>query len=76
MELDISDLRKQKRPLWMSELDLEANADMLGGGGDLYTDRLPLDWPRGGGEESADLSEEELTQFLLEGRSVGEDYPS
>ena len=40
-ELNISELRKQKRPLWMSDLGIDNYADILGGGGDIYTDRLP-----------------------------------
>ena len=48
-------------------------ADVLGGGGDLYTDRLAVDWDRFAGEEAEDL--EELT-ILFEGRGVAEDYIS
>ena len=40
-ELNITELRKQKRPLWMSDLGIDNYADILGGGGDIYTDRLP-----------------------------------
>ena len=36
-ELNITELRRQKRPLWMSDLDIENYADFLGGGGDIYT---------------------------------------
>ncbi len=35
-ELNITELRKQKRPLWMSDLGIDNYADILGGGGDIY----------------------------------------
>ena len=54
VELDITALRQQGRPLWMSPLGIESYADMLGGGGDLYVDRLPLEWARSTGEEMED----------------------
>ena len=73
MEFNIEELRKERRPLWMTGFGFESAADMLGGGGDLYTDRLAVDFDRFAGEEAADL--EELTT-LLEGRGVAEDYIS
>jgi hypothetical protein len=75
MEINISELRKQRRPLWMSEIDEESSADILGGGGDLYSDRLPAEWARDTGEEIT-LTEAELTRLLLEGKGVEEDYVS
>ncbi len=57
----------------MSELDEEATAGILGGGGDLYTDRLPTDWAIINGEE---LAEDIDAQELLEGREVQEDFIS
>jgi len=42
MEFNIEELRKERRPLWMTSLGLESPADMLGGGGDIHTDRLAL----------------------------------
>lgn len=72
MEFNITELREKGRPLWMTELDEESYANLLGGGGDIHTDRLPVDWPRFTGEET--LTEEEVTAF--EGIYVGEDYES
>ncbi len=46
MELNISELRKARRPLWMTNIEAETFADILGGGGDIYTDRLAIDWDR------------------------------
>lgn len=51
MELNISELRKARRPLWMTSFGIESFADMLGGGGDLRFDRLDVDWGRSGGVE-------------------------
>ncbi len=72
MEINISELRRQKRPLWMTELDEESVADMLGGGGDIHLDRLTLDWARDGGAEV----EDESARILLEGSAAEEDYIS
>jgi len=72
MELNINELREKRRPLWMTELDEESYANLLGGGGDIYKDRLPVDWPRSTGEET--LTDEEVAAF--EGRFVAEDYVS
>ena len=58
--LDISELKRQKRPLFMTELGLESYADMLGGGGDVWSDRLPIEWARVTGEE---MTEEEALEF-------------
>ncbi|SPF33777.1 hypothetical protein SBDP1_1160009 [Syntrophobacter sp. SbD1] len=55
-ELNITELRRQKRPLWMSDLGIENYADFLGGGGDVYMDRLPPAFPR---FEGMELSKEE-----------------
>jgi hypothetical protein len=73
MEFNIEELRKERRPLWMTSLGLESTADMLGGGGDIRTDRLAVNWDRSIGEESEDLEE---AKILLEGRYVAEDYLS
>jgi hypothetical protein len=51
MEFNIEELRKQKRPLWMTGFGVESPADLLGGGGDIHTDRLPVDSARSAGEE-------------------------
>jgi len=72
MELNISELRRQRRPLWMTEFDEECAADILGGGGDVYTDRLSADATSFAGEETSDIEAREL----LEGRYVEEDYIS
>ncbi len=58
VELDITALRQQGRPLWMSPLDIESYADMLGGGGDVYLDRLPPEWARSTGAEIEDGDEQ------------------
>ncbi|MCE5244515.1 MAG: hypothetical protein ABFD98_11605 [Syntrophobacteraceae bacterium] len=60
VSLNISELKKQKRPLFMTELGIDSYADMLGGGGDVWTDRLPTEWPRVTGHE---LTEEEAQHF-------------
>ncbi len=72
MEFNITELREKRRPLWMTELNEESYANLLGGGGDIYKDRLPVDWPRSSGEET--VTEEEIIAF--EGKYVGEDYIS
>lgn len=71
MEVNVSELRKQRRPLWMTDLGVESSADILGGGGDLYSDRLAIDWDRNTGVE---FTEDELTMMYLQGRE--EDYIS
>ncbi|MEM5787859.1 MAG: hypothetical protein AAGU11_11120 [Syntrophobacteraceae bacterium] len=72
MELNISELRKQKRPMWMTELDEECSSDILGGGGDIYTDRLSMDSAGYSGEE---VLAEDL-EALFAGKYVQEDYVS
>lgn len=59
-ELNITELRKQKRPLWMSDLGIDDYADILGGGGDIYSDRLPPAFPR---HEGLELSAEEESEL-------------
>lgn len=51
MEVNISELRKEGRPLWMTYLGEESFAGLLGGGGDIYLDRLSPDWDRFEGVE-------------------------
>ncbi|MGO9688243.1 MAG: hypothetical protein ACLP2X_06790 [Syntrophobacteraceae bacterium] len=65
-ELNITELRRQKRPLWMSDLDIENCADFLGGGGDIYTDRLPPAFARHEGMELTQEEEIELGPIKLE----------
>lgn len=65
-ELNITELRRQKRPLWMSDLDVENYADFLGGGGDIYTDRLPPAFARHEGMELTQEEEIELGPVKLE----------
>ncbi|NSW87753.1 MAG: hypothetical protein HPY84_15680 [Syntrophobacteraceae bacterium] len=60
MEYDISRLREQRRPLWMTDFGIESFADMLGGGGDIYSDRLTLDWARNSGVEAEEEVEERI----------------
>jgi hypothetical protein len=50
-EIDITELRKQGRPLWMTNFEHESYADLLGGGGEIYSDRLQPEWMRDFGEE-------------------------
>jgi hypothetical protein len=38
----------------MTHFGIESFADMLGGGGDLHMDRLPIDWARFTGAEMED----------------------
>jgi len=61
MELNITELRKQRRPLWMSDLDTDDYSDFLGGGGDIYTDRLPPAWERHSGMEFSQEEVQEIT---------------
>ena len=52
MEFNIEELRKQKRPLWMTNLAVESMAEILvGAGGDIRTDRLSIDSDRMTGKE-------------------------
>lgn len=55
--LDMTKLREERRPLWMSPLGIESFADMLGGGGDIYSDRLVPEWSRFNGTELLDDEE-------------------
>lgn len=48
----------------MSNLDMDDYSDFVGGGGDIYTDRLPPAWERHSGLE---LSEEELQEITTIG---------
>jgi hypothetical protein len=64
-ELNITELRKQKRPLWMSDLGIDDYADILGGGGDIYTDRLPPAYARNEGMELSEAEEKELGPVIL-----------
>lgn len=77
MDFNIEELRKQKRPLWMTDLGVETMADFLiGGGGDIRTDRLSVDSDRMTGAEVEKEAVPEEVEFLLAGREVGEDYIS
>jgi len=49
--IDIEQLRKEGRPLWMTPFGHESYADMLGGGGDVWSDRLHPEWNRDFGRE-------------------------
>ncbi|MGA7875514.1 MAG: hypothetical protein WCA08_07600 [Desulfoferrobacter sp.] len=53
-DMKIEELRKQKRPLWMTNFGHESYADMLGGGGDIWFDRLHPEWMRDYGYEEED----------------------
>lgn len=77
MEFNIEELRKEKRPLWMTDLGVETLADsLLGGGGDIFTDRLSVDSDRMTGEEVEKEDDPKDVEPLLAGREVGEDYVS
>ena len=65
-ELNITELRKQKRPLWMSDLGVDNYADIVGGGGDIFTDRLPPAFPRHEGMELTEEEEIEIGPVSLE----------
>ena len=73
MEFNIEELRKERRPLWMTNFGVESVADLPGGGGDIHTDRLAVDWGGSIGEEAEDLEE---ARIVIEGRYVAEDYIS
>ena len=77
MEFNIEELRKQKRPLWMTNLAVESVAEILvGAGGDIRTDRLSIDSDRMTGKEIEKECDPKDVEFLLAGREVGEDYIS
>ena len=65
-ELNITELRKQKRPLWMSDLGVDDYSDILGGGGDIYLDRLPPATFRYEGMELSPEEEKELGPVKLD----------
>jgi hypothetical protein len=63
MEVNITELRSQRRPLWMSHFGFENCADLLGGGGDIWFDRVPPEGQRSPGEGlEGDESPETLEQ--------------
>ena len=71
MELSITELRAQRRPLWMSYFAAENFADLVGGGGEIWFDRLPLRWESGEGHEiEGDVPEEalDLPEEIAQGR--------
>ena len=77
MEFNIEELRKQKRPLWMTNLAVESMGEILiGAGGDIRTDRLSVDSDRMTGKEIEKNCDPKEMEFLLAGREVGEDYIS
>ena len=51
MEINLTELREQRRPLWMTNFGVGSFAEFLGDGGDIHTDRLWPEWERFGGEE-------------------------
>ena len=77
MEFNIEELRKQKRPLWMTNLAVESMGEILvGAGGDIRTDRLSVDSDRMTGKEIEKECDPKEMEFILAGREVGEDYIS
>lgn len=65
MELKIDELRKAGRPLWMTDLGVESMADLVGGGGDIHSDRLAVDWGRELGEEAKEELDPTDIEILL-----------
>jgi hypothetical protein len=55
MEFDITRLREQRRPLWMTNFGIESFAEFVGGGGDYQFDRIPMEWSRYTGVEDETL---------------------
>lgn len=53
MEISIDALRKEGRPLWMTEFAHECYAELVGGGGDVYSDRFYPEWMRDFGAEDS-----------------------
>ncbi len=52
--------------MWMSDLGIDNYADILGGGGDIYTDRLPPAFARYEGMDLTEEEEKELGPVRLE----------
>lgn len=50
-EINITQLRKEGRPLWMTEFGHEADGELLSAGGDIWLDRLHPEWERDFGRE-------------------------
>jgi len=63
MKIDITKLRMERRPLWMTPLGISSFAEMLGDGGDIYMDRLTPDFPRFNGRELMGDEEEEAKRY-------------
>ena len=77
MQFNIGELRKEKRPLWMTDLGVETMAEFLtGGGGDIRTDHLSVDSDRMIGEDVEKEYDPKDVDLVLAGRDVGEDYIS
>ncbi|MFZ0930112.1 MAG: hypothetical protein WAN11_16015 [Syntrophobacteraceae bacterium] len=66
IEINVTELRKQRRPLWMSNFMHDSYADLMGGGGDIYSDRLHPEWERDAGIE---VEEQSRPKFILESES-------
>ena len=73
MELSITELRAQRRPLWMSYLGAENYADLFGGGGDIWFDRLPLQWER---DSDAELMADEREEAPETSKQTAKDKPN
>lgn len=74
--LDVTHLREQGRPMWMSPLGIDHPADMVGGGGDVWTDRLTPEWPRHYGQElTGEESHEQGESSQQKGFSGHEGFP-
>ncbi len=50
-ELNISELRKGERPLWVAHFGHESFADLMGCGGNIHWDSLHAEWLRDYGYE-------------------------
>jgi hypothetical protein len=49
--MNISELRKSGLPLWMTNFGHESLADLVGGGSDIWSDRVHPEWLRDYGYE-------------------------
>lgn len=75
ISVDITKLREEGRPLWMSHLGISSYAEMLGGGGDIYTDRLVPEWERFAGEELLGDEDKEAASIAKIDIPENRDFP-
>jgi hypothetical protein len=72
MDINLEELRKERRPLWMTDLSVESYADLLGGGGDIQFDRVEPEWGRSYGSEitEAEFNQAKSSSHYEEGSGV------